>query len=433
MIKKIKPKIFKKIIIIDVWKYSNSNNLPEDILFELFSILGSKTKISSENWKKIFKSSLNTLIISMINKTLGTDLEKISTEKSNEEIMKNLENLPKTIIFFDNLERVGKGSWDILKAIQKLSILNNFIFILPMNKKRMIDPFQNNEIKFDEHTIEKYLTLPFFSFKQNYLGILKDLNFNDNISKMLNNFLETPNKNSEVLTARQAKKEIENSEMHSLFNEKGKYSLLRSFLKIWPANIKSIIYLYKDIEIFIKTFKEIKKNLEIIELKILEIKRMVETYDTDEYHYIEYDHNNDIFINNMIKNIHEYFKYILKDWKKDYQKIIKVIESIKEKINFQIEKNINNMQKEDLLINNHLKDLINIKNIIKDNYKKIIDKNSFLSNSNENIEILEIINKLFDNEICKNIQWIQNNKLKIIEEILEIKIEFISNGELERF
>jgi hypothetical protein len=103
-----------------------------------------------------------------------------------------------------------------------------------MNKNKMIDPFiiKENINNFSEHTIEKYLSLPFFSFEQNYLGILRNMGFNQNISSMINSFLEIPNKNSKVLTARQAKKKMEDNNLKEIFEEKGKYSLLRSFLKI---------------------------------------------------------------------------------------------------------------------------------------------------------------------------------------------------------
>ncbi len=160
--KKVKFSIFKKIILIDIWKYSNSKNLPDDIIIELFSILANQMGDFSKNFKKIAKKLFNITVISWLNKTMSTNIEEISSEESIEEIIKGFKKMPKTIIFFDNLERVGNGSWDILKAIQKLSILDHFLFILPMNKKKMIDP--TNKSNPDESIIEKYLTLPFFYF-----------------------------------------------------------------------------------------------------------------------------------------------------------------------------------------------------------------------------------------------------------------------------
>jgi hypothetical protein len=102
-----------------------------------------------------------------------------------------------------------------------------------MNKNKMIDTFIKENIShFNEQTIEKYLSLPFFNFEQNYLGILRSIGFDEKNSDMINNFLKIPNKNSEVLTARQAKKRIEDHNLKEIFDKKGKYSLLRNFLKI---------------------------------------------------------------------------------------------------------------------------------------------------------------------------------------------------------
>jgi len=311
---KIKLEKFEKIIIIDVWKYSNYKNIPNDIMLELFSILASKME---NKFLDGLKNLFNMTLIPLANKLSGFDLDKIPNEQSIEVIVKKLDKMPKTIIIFDNLERVGNGSWDILKAIQKLSNVSNFLFILPMNKNKMIDPFIKDSISnFNEHTIEKYLSLPFFSFEQNYLGILRSMDFDEYISYVINNFLEIPNKNSEVLTARQAKKRIEDNNLKEIFDRKGKYSLLRNFLKVWEVNQNVIEYIKNEISDFVKILKEINNHLVQIQGQIKKINLIIKYYDINHnYHSME----------TIIKNLSLNLKSLLDDRENEFKYIINII------------------------------------------------------------------------------------------------------------
>jgi len=87
------------------------------------------------------------------------------------------------------------------KLFKNISILDHFLFIVPMNKKKMIDP--TNKSNPDESIIEKYLTLPFFTSEQSYFRVLKTMGFDENISILFNDFLTTPHLNTKALTARE--------------------------------------------------------------------------------------------------------------------------------------------------------------------------------------------------------------------------------------
>ena len=82
-----------------------------------------------------------------------------------------------TIIFIDNLERLGKDSWEILKAIIKIFQLKNILFILPMHINKM-----HNNIPVDksEFPIEKYLDIKMFNFNQDYRNLFCNMNFSNN-------------------------------------------------------------------------------------------------------------------------------------------------------------------------------------------------------------------------------------------------------------
>jgi hypothetical protein len=76
-------------------------------MLELFSILANKME---KKFLKGLKNLFNTILIPLTNKLTGFDLDKISNEQSTKIIVKELDKMPKTIIIFDNLERVGNGS-----------------------------------------------------------------------------------------------------------------------------------------------------------------------------------------------------------------------------------------------------------------------------------------------------------------------------------
>ena len=68
------------------------------------------------------------------------------------------------LFFIDNLERLGKDSWKVLKSIIKLSQLKNIIFIFPMHIEKM---HNNKRVAESEFPIEKYVDLNVFNFDQN--------------------------------------------------------------------------------------------------------------------------------------------------------------------------------------------------------------------------------------------------------------------------
>ena len=183
---------FKKFVIIDTWKFCNSEDVIYEIIDELAKIFLDDEERKEENkviafisWiiEKIklnvkslsgtieFSSNLmNQLSVSYNyskfrgNKRENIEIDKIEREK--EKISLVMENPPLTMIFFDNIERLGSYSWMIIKIIQKLSMINNLILIFPINKNKLHSLDYDGENENYEMNIEKYIQLPFYILEQ---------------------------------------------------------------------------------------------------------------------------------------------------------------------------------------------------------------------------------------------------------------------------
>lgn len=185
--------------------------------------------------------------------------ENNKSDDSAEEFLKNLEDINKnikpTIIVFDNIERMGIHSWEIIKTIQQLSIFDNLLFLLPINKTQL--SFGNNfeyETK-NESAIDKYITLGvYFNLKQDYLGILNELNFNENDAQLINKIL-----NAQINGYNLSIRLVERAFLHKKIKESfdiNKYEGLKQLRKIWTTDIIKTI-----IEDDIKELKENYINL----------------------------------------------------------------------------------------------------------------------------------------------------------------------------
>ena len=195
--KKTRSEIFQKIILIDVWKYSNSSNVPEEIVEELLCSLIKQNNDKKDKIIEFFKKGFNATILSWTNKVLQTEFNEIEL-KENDSLSKLSKEIdfPPTLIFLDNIERIENYSWDILKSIQKLSALKNLCFILPMDKK-VINWMPQTAHK-NEYPIQKYLSIPEFSIKQNYKKILIDQGFHEKFINILNDLIIEKNKNISI-------------------------------------------------------------------------------------------------------------------------------------------------------------------------------------------------------------------------------------------
>lgn len=229
----IKPTLIGKIIIIDTWKFSCAKEMPDELIFEIFSILmkdsDKKTRIKLfEFIKNVYNISLRPLL----NTALCTELEKLNSTNKNTEnkLKKHSENSNYlTVIFLDNIERLGKNSWEIIKSIQRLTSLENYIFVMPMNKDKLNDSQSLN----GEWSIEKYINMPLYNFEQNYVSILNKNNFNLIDCKMLNKFLNVPIEGNQI-SIRELKYILQKRDLIESFKI-NKYRGLREFVLIWNA------------------------------------------------------------------------------------------------------------------------------------------------------------------------------------------------------
>lgn len=265
--KKIKLSKIKKGLIIDVWKLSSSNDIQEVFIFELFSNFF-KNQNSENKLIKICRSFYNHFFSSLIDKIIGSDLPKSEKKEltKNECIEKlNNEINEPTLVIVDNIERLGNDALEIIKVIQKLTILNNFIFLLPINKNTL--DF-TNDTKSCGWAIEKYINLPFYKLTQNYVGIFMSFGFNKEISEILNHVIHVVDKSSEFIkipTIREMEKMIRHN--INFLKEKfdiSKYSLIINFVrKFGIVNQESLMkeIINNDMKIVDDYFNQYEENL----------------------------------------------------------------------------------------------------------------------------------------------------------------------------
>ena len=79
----------------------------------------------------------------------------------------------------DNVERIGKEAWEIIKIVQKLTSISGFIFLLPMNAYAINNVISRNDNV--ECQIEKYIDIPMYIFQQNYTCILENYGIKKNM------------------------------------------------------------------------------------------------------------------------------------------------------------------------------------------------------------------------------------------------------------
>ncbi len=339
---------FTDIIVIDTFKYVSANNIPEELIIEIFS----KIQNFSDKVKRFIYSFLKETFITL-SKPIYKEILKKSFGKLDKKFDKtNISNAwkkqikeRKIIIVLDNIERLGKHSWEVFKAINKISILDNFVFILPMD----LDFLKNyREIKSNEFPIEKYIDLSIFNFTQNYQGYLNTIFQHDlKLAKIINEMLITKidDKN---LTIRQVKKIFENKKIYEI---QDKNKLFKEILNnIWGKfSVLKNYFLENYINPILVKFKEFINNK--IKFRNLiwygETKKAKHEYYnlpcpgiTNSYHYswcirdIKYDWQWDLeYIPNSELN-----KLLVEN---QYNHTLNVINEIKEKINKYLDDTLN--------------------------------------------------------------------------------------------
>lgn len=303
----IKLNYIKKIIVIDSWKYSISNVIPTDFIFYLVEKLASTLKLK-DDITKLFINFLNSSAVSMFNKFTGTSFKIKDKNLENihiDDVIDKLNDCIKEpiLIIVDNIERIGENGWEILKTIQRLAMLNNLIFVLPMNKDKLVKEKLGNS----EWKIEKYINIPFYIFKQDYIGVLKKYNIRDDLVGIFN-YLLTQQIDGECLSIRELDKIL--SEENIDENFENKYKGLIYFNEIWSQEDESKKFIIDDIELFLNIINEIKGCIDLFN----------DMFQKNEYHNIV-----DQVYKHAKVEIENYIPIGYVDWFKNIQTNIKKI------------------------------------------------------------------------------------------------------------
>lgn len=279
--KELESKTFKKIILIDAWKYSTSKDVPLEFVSEISKrIVSIKIKNKNPEFEELVRGRLfsrltmnaklkfNFLFFGF---ELGMKENKTLDEKVEKEIQTFLDDIENNstpiLLFIDNMERLGDSAWDLLKTVIKLQELPNFQIVLPLNLNQ-ISGNEKNEKEVFEYPIEKYIDFSYYNLEQNYTGFLSSFFKDDKFVKILNDVF-----NAEIsgkkLSVRQVSHYCNEYKLNKLENE---YEILVKISKnIWNANeiINSIfkddfsmfISFYKGkCDLMNEVFEKIKKN-----------------------------------------------------------------------------------------------------------------------------------------------------------------------------
>lgn len=216
----------QRFVSIDAWKYSATNDIVTDFFNELSIELSTFYKWSSKSRKikKALLSLFNNVILSWINKFLRSNF-KPRTQKN-----KNIFTLNKyinktTLLVVDNIERLGKNAWEIIRIVQRLSELKNLIFVLPMNLSKFNELCQifgdsniiTNKTNSGEWNIYKYINMPYYKLTQSYVGLFLSLGFSKEHSIILNKvFIGDPDQTKNHFSIRELKDMLSYKNINSL-------------------------------------------------------------------------------------------------------------------------------------------------------------------------------------------------------------------------
>lgn len=258
---------FTSAILVDAWKMSLSNDPLTELMSEIVSAMLDiypKNKVESfkdfASWtfftgKKIWKNRIG----------LGDeDVDRLKYEEALKKLSEKQNGY--TLIFVDNLERVGREAWDILKAISKFLIVKGFVFVLPINLDKMHKAYDEVESNIkNESAIEKYLDIKYFEFEQEYAGLLRNLGIDqvdaEYYSKALSESVD-----GNLLSIREIKKRIEGS---GIFKIKDSDERIIKFQKnIWKTDLTFKEELQNRIKKSALNYKKINQTKNIILNKI---------------------------------------------------------------------------------------------------------------------------------------------------------------------
>ena len=388
--KKLNKKGFVNLVVIDTWKFINSDVIVFDVVKKIYLIICRLITKKNQNVSKKIWTKLAWLFCSFIpvallvtnaalklyfqdfpdfsgellaineavqnkKKEKQKELDEIKYDQAIAEIS---EKLDPTIIVFDNVERMGKQAWEIIKTIQKLAVFANFVFVLPMNKNKLTFG-QAVDQENHEAVIDKYLTLGiYFELKQDYFGLLKKLKlpseYVEIVAEILNDEI-----NGSKLSIRTLENALKTNYVIKRFKT-NKYCGLQSLKRIWPSK-KNDQLIFNDVQNFKKKIEEIdygflsntendyiwnnfslwndfKVNFEILISFNLIKEKSKKNYDQ----FAEFVESKNYFLNNfndnLISKLNHYANYFEKELARELKEIL---DNQKEKLS-ETKKEINN-------------------------------------------------------------------------------------------
>lgn len=257
---------FKRIIVIDLWDYINNDNMINDVVYDVYNKLVPNTK---KLMNKVLEWSSKGLAISFslcniftkddissnISLSLSSKFNKKNITNKVKKLKNHLKKIDKTILIFDNIERLEDKSIEIIKLIQKITNIDNLLVILLMNKKKFI-------LNEEEGKIEKYITLgKYFFFKQDYLNLLLSNGINEEDAELINRLLKTKGLNKKFLSIRDVEYKLSIANRLNFYLNLSKYDGIIYLNKhIWSCEneIKEVIK--KDFDSLQKLFSDFYKE-----------------------------------------------------------------------------------------------------------------------------------------------------------------------------
>lgn len=172
-------KFIDNIFYIDCLKFAGSDNPANEIFSFLLNSLSSSLNVS---FKFLYKWLIGNISFSFLWVTYS--MPNINNQ-NDEYILKKLNkkiNNNKFLLFFDNLDRIDQNEQKkLLMSIRKISMLNNFIILLPYNGKLFAEKYN---IFISKNEVEKYCDITPFALKVNY-NVLEEKKIDKNIIDIL--------------------------------------------------------------------------------------------------------------------------------------------------------------------------------------------------------------------------------------------------------
>lgn len=424
----------EKIIVIDVWNYLNFEKISYEIVKNIWLTLSKWVgKKDKKNWKIIKKiwNVIGPILIAFgiyvvnekTNENISVEIANFTPQFSEEEEKEKIDfdkiKIPFTLITIDNIERIGKKSWEIIKTIQKLSELDGFIFVLSMNKSKIF--FENYNTNDFEDAIDKYITLgTYFKLKQKYNSILETNKIKNKYIPLINSILETEI-SGEILSIRYIENILKKENIKESF-DKNKYYGLEKIKNIWnPENIiqKTI---KEDVSNFYNFLSEIDAMYSQTKIYLKnEINKIINFYNQmSSYPY----YKNIEFISfeqikkELINNDYSFIKNFSFNWEKEWKDQLFFLNNIIEDLSLQID----SIEEE---INKNNKIILNLDELIKNNLSNLKikkEKVDEINNLDANKKTSSIIKKLSSykqniTDLQQTLQEQKNLKTKHHQEI----------------